>query len=80
MFVKTIRRALTYRITDAQTLEQMAAQLFKEGNYRMLPATLATVDEDYKNREAYLEGCTSDEPDLCEYDQLLEEEGIKDDQ
>jgi len=80
LFVKTIRRALTYRITDAQTLEQMAAQLFKEGNYRMLPATLATVDEDYKNREAYLEGCTSDEPDLCEYDQLLEEEGIKDDQ
>ncbi len=53
----------------------MAAQLFKEGNYRMPPATL---DEDYKNREAYLEGRTSDEPDLCEYDRLLEEEGIKD--
>ncbi len=79
LFVKTIRRALTYRITDVQTIEQMAAQLLKEGNYnyQMNPAT---VDEDYKNREAYLEGCTSDEPDLCEYDRLLEEEGIKDEQ
>jgi len=77
LFVKTISRALTYRITNPQTIEQMAAQLFKEGNYRMPPAT---VDEDYKNREAYLEGCTSDEPDLCEYDRLLEEEGIKDGQ
>jgi hypothetical protein len=75
LFVKTISRALTYRITNPQTIEQMAAQLFKEGDYRMLPAT---VDEDYKNREAYLEGSTSDEPDLCEYDRLLEEEGIKD--
>jgi hypothetical protein len=57
----------------------MAAQLLKESNYAMNPATSATVDEDYINREAYLEGCTSDEPDLCEYDRLLEEEGIKDD-
>ncbi len=75
LFVKTISRALTYRITNPQVIEQMAAQLFKEGNYRIPPAT---VDEDYKNREAYLEGRTSDEPDLCEYDRLLEEEGIKD--
>ncbi|MCP4156097.1 MAG: hypothetical protein GY757_50725 [bacterium] len=77
LFVKTIRRALTYRITNPQSIEQMAAQLFKEGNYRMrmLPAT---VDENYKSREAYLEGCTSVEPDLCEYDRLLEEEEIRD--
>jgi transposase len=79
LFVKTIGRALTYRITNVQTFEQMAAQLLKESNYAMNPATSATVDEDYINREAYLEGCTSDEPDLCEYDRLLEEEGIKDD-
>ncbi len=32
------------------------------------------------NREAYLEGCHSAEPDLCEYERLLEEEGIKDGQ
>jgi hypothetical protein len=36
------------------------------------------VDEDYINREAYIEGCTSDEPDLSEYDRLLEEESSKD--
>jgi transposase len=77
LFVKTISRALTYRIIDPQTIEQMAAQLLKEGNYLMPPVT---VDEDYKNREAYLQGCTSDEPDLREYDRLLEEEGIKDGQ
>lgn len=77
LFVKTISRALTYRITNAGTIEQMAGQLFKEGNYPMPPAA---VGEDYKSREAYLQGCTSDEPDLCEYDRLLEEEGIKDGQ
>ncbi len=77
LFVKTISRALTYRITNPQTIEQMAAQLFKEGNYRPLQAT---VDEDYKKRKAYLEGYASDEPDLCEYDRLLEEEEIKDGQ
>jgi transposase len=72
LFVKTIDRALTYRITNVQTLEHMAAQLLKEGNYanQMPPAP---VDEGYTNREAYLEGCTSDEPDLYEYDLLLEE-------
>lgn len=75
LFVKTIRRALTYRITNVQSLEQMAAQLLKEGNYAMTPAT---VDEDYINREAYIEGCTSDEPDMSEYDRLLEEESSKD--
>jgi hypothetical protein len=75
LFVKTIRRALTYRITNVESLEQMAAQLLKEGNYAMTPAP---VDEDYINREAYIEGCTSDEPDLGEYDRLLEEESSKD--
>jgi transposase len=79
LFVKTISRALKYRITNPQTIEQMAAQLFKEGNYRMISATV-DVDEDYKNREAYLEGCTSDEVDLREYERLLEEEGIKDEE
>ncbi|MCP4371782.1 MAG: helix-turn-helix domain-containing protein [Deltaproteobacteria bacterium] len=77
LFVKTISRALTYRIIKPQTIEQMAAQLLKEGNYLMPPVT---VDENYKNREAYLQGRTSAEPDLCKYDRLLEEEGIKDEQ
>lgn len=75
LFVKTIHRALTYRITNPQTIEQMATQLLRQGNYRM-PSVM--VDEDYKNREAYLEGCTSDEVDLCKYDRLLGEEEIKD--
>jgi len=86
LFVKTIHRALTYRITNPGTIEQMAAQLFKEGNYTGSPFTVdavgaVDVDEDYKNREVYLEGCTSDEVDLCEYDRLsglVEEEGVKD--
>jgi hypothetical protein len=67
----------TRKMANVQTLEQMAAQLLKEGNYAMTPATL-DVDEDYINREAYIEGCTSDEPDLSEYDRLLEEESSKD--
>ncbi|MFC2146467.1 helix-turn-helix domain-containing protein [Acidobacteriota bacterium] len=74
LFVKTINRALNYRITNMETIERIAILQIKEGNYPLstfIPLTI-DIDENFKNRESYLEGYSSDEVDLTLYDQLLE--------
>lgn len=76
LFIKTIDRALNYRIANLGSIEEMAIQLFKEGNY---PMPTATIDEDFQKRESYLEGCIGDEVDLSQYDRLLEKEKEEED-
>jgi hypothetical protein len=71
LFIKTLERALNYRISSPESIEEMAVLLLKEGNYRM---PTATIDEDFQKRESYLEGCIGGEVDLSEYDLLLEKE------
>jgi hypothetical protein len=75
LFIKTLERALNYRISSPESIEEMALQLLKEGNYRM---PTATIDEDFQKRESYLEGCIGGEVDLSEYDLLLEKEEDED--
>lgn len=75
LFIKTLERALNYRISSPESIEEMAVQLLKEGNYRM---PTATIDEDFQKRESYLEGCIGGEVDLSEYDLLLEKEDADD--
>lgn len=75
LFIKTLERALNYRISNLDSIEEMAIQLLKEGNYRM---PTATIDEDFEKRESYLEGCIGGEVDLSEYDLLLEKEKDED--
>jgi len=71
VFVKTAQRALHYRIVDLATVRRIAWLCMgqEEG---VLPQ--ADVDEDFRQRPAYQEGCLTDQPDLSVYDQLLEEE------
>jgi len=71
VFVKTTQRALRYRIVDLATVRRIAWLCMgqEEG---VLPQ--ADVDEDFRQRPAYLEGCLTDQPDLSVYDQSLEEE------
>ena len=71
LFMKTVQRALKYRITDIQTLERIAILQLKEGNYE-LPHV--EPNEEFRNRESYLEGRFSDEVDLGEYDEKMEDE------
>lgn len=75
LFIKTLERALNYRISNPESIEEMAVQLLKEGNYRM-PTT--SIDEDFQERESYLEGCIGGEVDLSEYDLLLKKEEDED--
>ena len=70
MFVKTVQRALRYRIVDLATVRRIAWLCISQSE-DALPE--ADVDEDFQQRPAYQEGCLTEEPDLSVYDQLFEE-------
>jgi transposase len=61
VFVKTIQRALKYRITDLHTLQRIAVLQLQEGSYEL---PLVDPPEELQNRESYREGCFTDEGDL----------------
>ncbi len=71
LFIKTVKRALKYRITDMQTLERIAILQLKEGNYE---APFVETNEDFQNRASYLEGRFTDAVDLSQYDNMMEDE------
>lgn len=76
VFVKTAHRALRYRIVDLATVRRIAWLCISQED-EVLPQ--ADVDEDFRQRPAYQEGCLTDQPDLSVYDQLFEEEEHEDD-
>lgn len=76
VFVKTAQRALRYRIVDLATVRRIAWLCISQED-EVLPQ--ADVDEDFRQRPAYQEGCLTDQPDLSVYDQLFEEEEHEDD-
>jgi hypothetical protein len=71
LFVKTIQRALKYRITDIKTIERIALLQMREGNYKMPPVE---IDQNFHSRQSYLDGLFSDEADLFVYNDLVEDE------
>jgi transposase len=71
LFIKTIERTLKYRITDMETIERIALLLMIDGNYDM-PSV--QIDQDFQQRESYLEGRFSDDVDLSIYDKMMEDE------
>jgi hypothetical protein len=71
LFVRTIERALKYRIVDLETIWRIALMHVQDG-LDMLPAV--DLDESFTEREAYQEGCLSDEPDFSRYEDPSEEE------
>lgn len=71
LFLQAIERALKYRIKSIETIRSIARMYLRQG-VDVLPC--AQIDEALLEREAYVEGCLSDEPDLSSYDRLLEED------
>ncbi len=71
LLIKTIKRALKYRITDMETIERIAILLMRDGNYEM-PSV--QINQDFQQRESYLEGRFSDDVDLSIYDNMMEDE------
>ena len=66
VFVVTLARALRYRVTQMETLQRIAWFCMSQGN-EYLPDV--DVDESFRERPAYQEGCLTDEPDLSIYDE-----------
>ena len=71
LFVKSIERALKYQITAVETIERIALLYVHQGN-DFFPSV--DMDESYCQRDAYLEGSLTDEPDFSEYDTPSEED------
>ena len=64
VFIKTVERALKYRITDIKTVERIAMLQLTAGNF---PLPAPQVDE-FQKRASYIEGCFADEVDLTIYE------------
>lgn len=71
LFIKSIERAHKYRITDTATIERIAALNITQG-VRTTP--FPQIDEDFRQRDTYLEGRLTDLPDLSIYESIAEEE------
>jgi hypothetical protein len=69
LFIKTVKRALKYRITDTKTIERIAILLMKEGNYDV-PSV--EIDQEFRDRESYLDGRFAGDVDLSVYDKMME--------
>ena len=70
LFITSIERAHKYKITDIATLERIAALQITEGVQRL---PLVDVDEDFRQRDAYVQGRLTDVPELWKYDEDTQE-------
>jgi hypothetical protein len=71
LFEKAVSRALSYRVTDPDTIYRIAVLQMKEANYEV---PCVPVNEDFMHRPAYLEGRFTDEVDLTRYSTPGEDE------
>ncbi len=70
LLIRTLQRALKYRIKDLDTLERMAVLLLKTEGFE---AVVPEVDQAFHKRTSYQEGRFTDEVDLSIYDQMMED-------
>ncbi len=71
LFIKTIKRALKYRITDMSCIERIALLQMTDGDREI---SSIDIDEQFQNRQAYREGRLSGEVDLSIYEKMLEDD------
>ncbi len=71
LFVKSLERALRYRVTDMETVRRIALLYMAQGDESM---PCVQVDETFLDREEYREGRLTERPDLSVYDKMFEDE------
>jgi len=71
VFIKTVSRALKYRITDIKTIERIATLQLTASHFQL---PLPQIDQQLEKRAAYIEGCFADEVDLSVYDKITEDD------
>jgi hypothetical protein len=64
LFLQSVERAAQFRIEEISTIERIAFLYLQQGT-GVLP--VAQVDEQFTEREAYLEGSLTEAPDLSIY-------------
>lgn len=72
VFIRAVERALKYHITNTATIENIVLLKLRHGDFKSPPPE---IDQDYLHREAYVEGCFSDEVDLSIYDETEDQNG-----
>jgi hypothetical protein len=65
LFRQSVERAARFQIEQIDTLERIAGLYLQQGT-GLLP--VAEVDEQFTQREAYLEGALTEAPDLSVYE------------
>jgi transposase len=71
LFIKAVKRALKYRITDTKTIERIAILLMTEGNYDV-PSV--QINQEFRNRESYHDGRFAGDVDLSVYNKMMEDD------
>jgi transposase len=71
VFIKAVKRALKYRITDIKTVERIAILQLTAGNFKL---PVPQIDQRLENRASYIEGCFADEVDLTVYDNITKDD------
>jgi transposase len=71
LFIKTVSRALKYRITDIKTVERIATLQLTAANFQL---PLPQIDRQLEKRDAYIEGYFADDVDLSVYDKTTEDD------
>jgi hypothetical protein len=71
LFEKAVKRALSYRVTEPDTIYRIAMLQMKEANYEL---PFVPVDDNFVNRPSYLEGRFTDDADLTRYSSRQEDE------
>jgi transposase len=71
VLLEMAQRALKYRISRLETLKRIAWYCMSQGE-SILPNP--EVDEGLQERDAYKEGCLTDDPDFTVYDQMFLED------
>jgi len=71
VFTAALERALRYRVVELETVKNIAWFCMNQGDWRELDVD---VDEDFRERPSYQEGCLTDQPDLSIYDLPEEDE------
>jgi len=71
VFLQTLERARRYRVVHLASLQRIAWFCMSQTEETLPPAD---VDESFRQRPAYQEGCLTDEPDLSVYDEQAPQE------
>ncbi len=65
VFIKAVQRALKYRITDIKVIENIIVLILRDSSIEL---GAPEIEPDFTNRDTYIEGCLSDDPDLSIYE------------